>query len=450
MKDKIFKIYDKMTKNITRWREYLSEFERANYTKLKDLQLKRLEELKQFPEHKGAYTQYNISSWDIFNEIPFKTKEYLRNFKPKLKGNETTHFSSGSTGEPLKTYGPEYLQSIKPAVFERAWKSVGWNGKDKILRLTAGIPQWGVFDWLRNVKPMNYRTIGPKHYNWIIKNKPFLIHGGSGAIREITTGIIKLGKEDVLKDITLYLMSEDTRKHTKYLKKYYKAVYSGYGLAELCTVASQCKYGNYHVNMETCIVEIIKGEIVVTDLFNNITPIIRYRTKDYGKLRKSDCKCGRKHDILYDIVGRGIDYYDGVKTKKPIGWWILSPISNNYGFIIKQWKVKVDLKKNKFILYVVWNEKNIPKGKNHIIIGNKGKPASKEEMDKFKKELDKMNSGAQIITDRKIEITSIPDIKTMSWYNDWIKKESGLDLVIRTQKSMTNKKRMKLLEIVGG
>jgi len=405
MKDKIFKIYDRMTKNITVWRDYLSEFTNASYLNLLNNEFFLM-------RHICRKHQYGIVSWADFKKIKLTTKEDLRNFKPTLKGNETTHFSSGSTGEPLKTYGPEFLQSIKPTVFERAWKSVGWNGKDKILRLTAGRPQWEVFDWLRNVKPMNYRTIGYEHYSWIMKNKPFLIHGGSGAIREITTGMIKLGREECLKDITLYLMSEDTRKHTKELKKYYKAVYSGYGLAELCTVASQCKYGNYHVNMETCIVEIIKGEIVVTDLFNDITQIIRYRTKDYGKLRKSDCKCGRKHDILYDIVGRGIDYYDGPKTKKPIGWWILSPISNDYGHLIKQWKVKVDLKKNKFILYVVWSDKPLT----------------------FETE-----TGSYEITN--IELTS---------YKEWIKKESGLDLVIRTQKNMSNRGRMKLLEIVGG
>ena len=433
MKSQLFKIYDKMTKNTIKWRDYLSKYEFASIDELKELQRKKLEP----------------SLWFAFNHLQLTTKEDLRKFKPILKGNETVHFSSGSTGEPLKTYGPEFLQSLKSAVFERAWRSVGWNGKDWILRLTAGPPQWEVFDWLRNVKPMNYRTINQKYYNWIIANKPFLIHGGSGAIREITTGIIKLGREDVLKDITLYLMSEDTRAHTEYLKKYYKAVYSGYGLAELCTVASQCKYGNYHVNMETCIVEVIDGEIVVTDLFNTVTPVIRYRTKDYGKLRKSDCKCGRKHDILYDIVGRGIDYYDGPLTKRPLGWWILSPLSNRYGNNIKSWKVKIDLKKNKFILYVVWNEKNIHEGKLHVTLGDKIIQSTKEEMDKFNKQLEKIKSENQIITSSNIEISIIPDVKKMEWYKNWIKQESGLDLVIRTKKTISNKGRMKLLEIVG-
>ena len=427
MKETIFKLYDRMTKNISKWRDYLSEFEYSSIEELKELQLSRMD----------------VNTWKEYKHHKLTIKEDLRNFKPELKGNETVHYSSGSTGEPLKTYGPKELQSIKPAVFERAWKSVGWNGKDKILRLTAGEPQWKLFDWLRNVKPMNYRTIGNEHCNWIVKNKPFLIHGGSGAIREITTLLSsKPEGREAMSKITLYLMSEDTRKHTKALKKYYKNVYSGYGLAELCTVASQCKYGNYHVNMETCIVEIIDGEIVVTDLFNTVTPIIRYRTKDYGKLRKSDCPCGKKHDILYDIVGRGIDYYDGPKTKKPLGWWILSPISHNYGYLMKQWKVIVDLKKNKFILYVVWIEENIHKAKYHITIDNK------EDIDKFKKQLEKIKKETSVITSSDIEICALPDIKKMEWYKDWIKEESGLDLEITSMKSMSNKGRMKLLKVI--
>ena len=387
MKALLFYIYDKCTKNITKWRKLFKRTKDLDADMLRAYQLFMLQQT------------FNTNTYKEFYNTPLTTKQDLRNFKPNLKGYKkselTTHSSSGSTGEPLVTYGPEYLQSIKPAIFERAWKSVGWDGKRWILRLTAGDPKWKVFDWLRNLKPMNYRTVNEGHYNWIIKHKPFLIHGGTGAIREITTGLIKMGRQDILKDITLYLMSEDTREHTEELKKYYKAVYSGYGLAELCTVASQCKYGNYHVNMETCIAESIKGEIVITDLYNNITPILRYRTKDYGKIRKSDCPCGSKHDILYDLVGRGVGYYDGPLTKKPLGWWIVSPISHKYGNKIKQWKVKVNLKKNQYIIYVVW----------------KNKPTS------------------------------------MANYGKWIKKESGLDLVVVTLKKMSNKWRMNLLEI---
>ena len=394
MKRIIFWIIDKCTKNLTKWRRLFNRSQYWTYEQLREFQLQRLKEL------------YGIDiTWEMFYKMRITTKDDLRKFKPNLKGMNkkklTHHFSSGSTGKPLKTYGPYILQPMKDAIFERAWKSVGWDGKQWILRLTAGEPQWRFYDFWRNVKPMNYRTIDKSYFDWIIKHKPFLIHGGSGAIREITTGIINMGREDVLKDIKVYLMSEDTTEHTKELLKYYKNVYSGYGLAELCTVASQCRLLNYHINMETCIVEIINGEIVVTDLWNNITPILRYRTGDYGEIKKChpnmnyNCSCGKAHDVLYNIIGRRVDYYAGSLTKRPLSWWILSPITNRYGKFIDKWKVKVDLRKRKYILYVVW----------------KNKPLK------------------------------------MIWFRDWIKKETGLDLEIKTCKRMPNKNRMVLLEI---
>lgn len=387
IKERVFRIYDKYTKNITFCREAYDTTKLYNNRQMRKYQLGKIND------------SFGIKTWKEFNKKKLTTKQDLRKFKPDLSGYDkedlTFHYSSGSTGEPLKTYGPIYLQSIKASIFERAWKSVGWDGKRWILRLTNGNPQWKVFDYLRNVKPVNYRKVNRLTLCWMECNKPFLIHGEAGALRELTTLLIKAGKEDVMKDISLYLMSEDTKIHKPYLEKYYKAVYCGYGLAELCTVASQCRYGNYHVNMETCICESINNEIVVTDLNNNITPILRYRTKDTGKIRKSDCLCGSKHDILYDLEGRGIDYYDGPGVKAPLNWKILSPISHRPDLFLS-WKVKVSIKKKLLSLYVIW----------------KDKPSN------------------------------------LNWYSNWLKEQTGLDFEVITRKRMTNKQRMKLLEIV--
>jgi len=374
MRKILFKIYDKLTKNISKWRKLFNKSINWDYEKLREYQLERLKEL------------YGINSWEEFYSKPLTTKEELRKFKPDLSKykNPTCHYTSGSTGEPLKIYGPSFIQSIKPAIFERGWRMVGWNGKDWILRLTNGEPEWKVFDWLRNVKPMNYKNITKEKAEWIVKHKPFLIHGGAGAIRELTTLIIKMCKEDVLKEIKVQLMSEDVKEHIKELKKYYKEVYAGYGCHELCTVASPIFENTYWVNMETCICEIINKEIVITDLWNDITPVFRYRTKDTGKMKKN---------LLWDVKGRVVDYYDGPEVKKPLGWWILGPISHRPD-IIKNWKIKVIIKDNKLLLYVVW----------------KGKP-------------------------QKID-----------WYKKFIKKETGLNVEIIEQKSMSSKRR-KLLEI---
>jgi len=328
-----------------------------------------------------------IDDWDDFYNLPLTTKQDIQEYSPKDVENTTTHQTSGSTGYPLKVYGPNFLQQVKSAIFERAWKKIR---PKKVVRLTAGEPKWKFYDFWRNIKPHNYRNINQHILDYIIKHKP-LIHGQAGAIREITTKLIRQGHKELLGEISVYLMSEDVREHKEELKKYYGGVYSGYGLAELCTVATDCVYENCHVNMETCIVEIINGEIVVTDLLNDVTPIIRYRTGDYGKLMRSKCFCGKEHDILYGIEGRGIDYSD---VGQIINWRILSPISRYYLDIIKSWKAEVNLKKKELTLFVVW--KYIP---------------------------DKLIAYREFLQDK------------------------GLTLKIVTKKSLPNKKRMKLLKI---
>lgn len=400
MKRLAFFVYDLFKINTNKWCRFFNKSQYWSYKQLKDFQLKRLKILsKKF--------NLNINSWKDFYNLHLTTKEDIRKYSKNkdfiLEKNKfkklTTHHSSGSTGLTLTTYGPFELQSIKSAIFERAWSWTGRKKKDWVLRLIAGEPKWKFYDWLRNVKPLNYRNITQEHIDFIVQNRPRIIHGQAGAIREITDLMIRKGRGGILKGIDVYLMSEDVNQHIEPLLEHYKNVYAGYGLSELCTVATQCYWEEYHVNMETTIVEIINGEIVVTDLFNTITPIIRYRTGDYGKMiKKSDgfnCMCGLEHDIIDKISGRRIDYYNGLEVKRPLGWWCVSPISHKYMDIIKSWKVVVDIKKKQFILYVVW------KGKKN----------------------------------------------NLKYYKDFIKKNTGLDLVIKTKSSIYNIERMCLLEV---
>jgi len=364
IKRPIARFLDKRFMQIYKWYDFLNKSQYWNYKKMKKFQLERLKIIS------NGY----IQDWDDFYNLPLTSKEDIRRwnevFDETLKFTKfkfITHQTSGSTGEPLRIYGPWFLQGLKDAVFERAWEWCGWDRKGWILRLTAGEPKWGWFDFWRNVKPLSYRRITQEHLDFVYNKKPFMIHGQSGAIRELTTAMIKQGKKNILKEINVFLMSEDTKAHKEALKDIYKEVYSGYGLAELCTIASECKYHQLHVNMETTIVEVIRGEIVITDLWNDITPIIRYRTGDKGEIWRNTnefektcvytkyCSCGIEHDILCNIEGRKIDYYDGPEVKRPIGWWLVSPISHDYCDIIKKWRVEIYPKKKLMILFIVWN-----------------------------------------------------------------------------------------------
>jgi len=352
MKKPIFNLIDHFHLHINKPYRFLQQSQHWTAEQLEDYQLKQLLNVSQ-------YFNLAIHGWEDFYDLALTTKDDIRQHNPKDGEEHIIHQTSGSTGRPLIFHSPKELEGVKPAIFQRAWNWIGRTNQ-LVLRLTAGPPQWAWYDYWRNVKPLNYREVTQEHLDFIIHKQPYLIHGQTGAIREITTRLLKQDREDVLTKIRLYLMSEDTQTHRKHLSPFYRSVHQGYGLAELCTVASECAYRNLHINMETAIVEIINGEIIVTDPFNYVTPLIRYRTGDLGKIKPSDCPCGIEHDILYDVQGREIDYYDGPEVKRPIGWWVVSPISHWYLGMIQAWRVEAQPKKGKLRLYVVWREECDP------------------------------------------------------------------------------------------
>jgi hypothetical protein len=95
-----------------------------------------------------------------------------------------------------------------------------------------------------------------------------------------------------------------------------------------------------------------EGFIVVTDFNNSQTPIIRYKCGDRGKWKFKVDKNGRKYRILYDVIGRSVDFYNGPEVKRSIGWWIVAPISHELSDIIEKWRCEVRPKENKLILFV--------------------------------------------------------------------------------------------------
>ena len=88
-----------------------------------------------------------------------------------------------------------------------------------------------------------------------------------------------------------------------------------YSAQEVGAIALQCPVsGLYHVQAESLIVEVLNddgtpcsegevGRVVVTDLHNFATPIIRYEIRDYAEVGGA-CPCGRGLPTLRRILGR--------------------------------------------------------------------------------------------------------------------------------------------------
>ena len=93
------------------------------------------------------------------------------------------------------------------------------------------------------------------------------------------------------------------------------SVTDSYSAQEFGQIALQCPdHPHYHVQSEMAMVEVLgpgdapcgpgeTGRMVVTDLHNFVTPLIRYEVGDYAEVG-GPCSCGRGLPVLNRILGR--------------------------------------------------------------------------------------------------------------------------------------------------
>src|SRR5690606_29779238 len=86
-------------------------------------------------------------------------------------------------------------------------------------------------------------------------------------------------------------------------------IYDYYGNGEQISSAFQCAEGNYHINEVYSFTEIVNSEVIGTNLYNKLFPLIRYNVGDSMELSDRGCKCGSNFLIVKNISGRtGTNY----------------------------------------------------------------------------------------------------------------------------------------------
>ena len=98
-------------------------------------------------------------------------------------------------------------------------------------------------------------------------------------------------------------------------------VISAYGTTELFSGNIECSaHAGHHIPHESVLVEIIDpdtgeplppgvpGEVVITTLYREAMPLIRYRTKDISWLEVEPCACGATTPRVMAVLGRKDDF----------------------------------------------------------------------------------------------------------------------------------------------
>ena len=148
--------------------------------------------------------------------------------------------------------------------------------------------------------------------------------------------------------------SEDTRRRIESLLKI--DVFNSYGLSEMNgpSVAFECQCKNgMHLWEDGYIAEIIDpdtlepvkegeiGELVLTILCREATPILRYRTRDLTGFFTEPCPCGRTHRRLRRITGRsddmliinGVNVFPSQVEEVIMG---IKEVGNNYLIVVEK------------------------------------------------------------------------------------------------------------------
>ncbi|MFP3041562.1 phenylacetate--CoA ligase [Treponema primitia] len=279
----------------------------------------------------------DIKSLDDLKRIPFTTKHDLREGFPygflSIPKEEVIrlHASSGTTGAPTTIYFNRDDITRWTGYVARSIYGTGCNHTDVFQNMIsyglftggmgfhAGGEEIGMLvipsgsgNTTRQVRLMQDFGTTVVH-----ATPSFLLHVESIMRAEgVSRDSIKLKR--AFAGAEPY--SEDTRRRIEELLQI--DVYNSYGLSEMngpgVAFECQCKNG-LHLWEDGYIAEIINpdtlepvpdgetGELVMTILCRETTPILRYRTRDLTGFYTEPCPCGRTHRRLRRITGRSDD-----------------------------------------------------------------------------------------------------------------------------------------------
>jgi hypothetical protein len=182
-----------------------------------------------------------------------------------------------------------------------------WNRARLKARQTS-LSWWGIDDQtpilnlgsrLLPVRPVDMTLVGVLTSEFIdqllhqLATTPAVIRGYPSRLCAIATALIERQRPVVLGVICTGECLYDFQKVL--LEQVFVApVINEYGCQESGISGLTCpEAGRLHLDSDRCLYEIIQGQLVTTDLFNVVMPMIRYQCGDVLQLHPDPCPCGR-------------------------------------------------------------------------------------------------------------------------------------------------------------
>lgn len=332
------------------WQRYYSrllESEKYDLNKLTELQGKLvcnlLKDACQYvPYYRENLVNYNIvavEEWqEALKELPLLDKAVVRRNSEQFVSDfyDRTKLiklnTSGTTGTPLTVYVAPEARQLNYAFFARSKKWAGVEGRHIKSGTFAGRtivspnqkkpPFWRKNFIANNTLFSSYHlsesNLGT-YVEKLIKLQPVFIDSYPSSIAVVAeyclnNHITSIRPRAVITSAeTLFAHQRE-----KIENAFGCMVFDQYGCTEQAVFASQCAAGQYHVNPEYGLLEVVDkignvvpdgtvGEFVCTGFTNKAMPLIRYKIGDMGALSTKKCECGLNFPVIEKIVGRADD-----------------------------------------------------------------------------------------------------------------------------------------------
>jgi len=312
----------------------ISRFEKWSKAKIERYQInafqKIFERAKQIPFYRELYKQAGvldakINTIEDIKLLPTIDKALCREngyedyFIRKSIPNTLVNNSSGSTGKPFQLKIPASTEMLPPLKVIYAMRQFGWKPLYKgveIWRDTSSTHK-GIMRNLGLLKSISiYRSLA-EIKEFIEKENPEYLFSYRN-FYFILMEYFEESKFQLKPKFLLCTAEEVTSNQREMLESYFQAkLINVYGCIESPTIAYTCPENDqFHVFQTTVILEVENqrivngvslGDIVITNLTNDIMPFIRYKTGDTVTASEARCLCGRNSQIIGDIYGRSDD-----------------------------------------------------------------------------------------------------------------------------------------------
>ncbi len=307
----------------------------------------------------------NIDDW---KNVPILEKEHIRNNYKDIIAVNLPHTrlqkstTGGSTGEPLLVYrDKDFPEEILKWRMLKHWDispgvNMGmiWRIPDSNKTIKYQIVNKLIWWPTKRVKLEASFITEEKLWAFYKDSKKYsieILQGYVGGIEQFVNFVLKHKlKLPSVKLVWGTAAPISTLQKSLFSEAFTSNILDQYGCSEIYFIAANCPVNNnLHVNIDYRHIDIINsetksvcsnnefGDILLTDLQNEIFPLINYRVGDRAKWGKSNCNCGCILPLISPVKGRVSDYLE-VPGYGKLNGEFLTTVFDPYYNVIKQFQ----------------------------------------------------------------------------------------------------------------